>query len=132
MTERSTDLSGGWHGIFSYPNGRMPPTAFTVVLRDHAGILAGDTTEPGQTLGARGQTLHGLLVGRHIGDSVTFTKTYDNYHTAPIHYSGSVNGEATEISGSWDIPGVWSGTFIMVRPAGSAKEIDLRIGEAVT
>ena len=126
------DLSGGWSGIYNYPR-TLRPTAFTATLRDSGGLLAGETTEPGQERHDRGITLHALLDGSREGNAISFIKTYDDPARAhyAVFYTGTVNAEGTEISGRWDIPGVWSGTFIMVRPVGEEERSEARTGETV-
>jgi hypothetical protein len=122
------DLSGGWDGIYNYPH-TAPPTAFTATLRDAAGVIVGETTEPDD----RGGTRHALLDGARQGSAVHFVKSYDdqNRDYGSVRYSGTVNGEGTEITGRWDIPGAWSGTFIMVRHAGEAETAAIRAAETV-
>jgi hypothetical protein len=126
------DLSGGWDGIYNYPRA-MRPNAFTATLRDSAGLLAGETSEPSQEREDRGVILHALIAGSREGSTVRFVKTYDAPSRAhyAVFYSGTVNGEGTEINGRWDIPGVWSGTFIMVRQVGDEAAAEAKIAETV-
>jgi hypothetical protein len=127
------DLSGGWDGIYNYPRGR-PPTAFAATLRDVAGMIVGETSEPATLPGERGSVLHALLEGSREGGTVRFVKTYDERGYArrnAVLYTGTVNGEGTEISGRWEIPGNWSGTFIMVRRSGKEEAVETKIAETV-
>ena len=126
MNRAAMDLSGHWEGIFSYPRA-LPPTPFTVTIREHGNLLSGETTEPGQG----GDTLFGLIEGHRAGASVSFVKTYDDHHAKPIHYAGTLNEESTEITGEWRIPGNWSGTFIMVREARQQAKIERKVGETI-
>lgn len=121
----AADLGGDWDGIFNYPRA-LPPTAFTATLRDHGGVLTGETSEPG-----REGTLFALIEGRREGSGVTFVKVYDDHHAKPIHYAGTLNADATEITGTWHIPGDWSGTFMMMRRGGEVEEVELRATEEV-
>jgi hypothetical protein len=118
------DLGGDWDGIFNYPRA-LPPTAFTATLRDHGGVLTGETSEAG-----REGMLFALIEGRREGSGVAFVKLYDDHHAKPIHYAGTLNTDATEIAGTWRIPGDWSGTFMM-RRAGEAEEVEQRATEEV-
>ncbi len=121
------DLSGQWTGIFNYPRG-LPPTGFTATLRDMGGVLTGETAEPRHDGGA---TLTAMIDGTRTGLAVTFVKIYDaldGEHDS-VRYEGTVDAGGQEITGRWDIPGVWSGTFIMVRDAGVAAA-DEREAEA--
>jgi hypothetical protein len=126
------DLSGGWDGIYNYPRGHRP-NAFAATMRDSHGLLAGEISEPSQEPHDRGAILHALLEGSREGSTVRFVKTYDDPSRAhyAIFYGGTVNGEGTEITGRWDIPGVWSGTFIMVRQVGDEERAEAEIAETV-
>ena len=127
------DLSGGWDGIYNYPHSRRP-TAFTATLRDVAGVIVGETSEPATLPGEQGSTLHALLEGSREGSMVRFAKTYDEPGHArrkAVLYSGIVNGDGTEITGRWEIPGNWSGTFIMVRQVGNEEAIEVKTAETV-
>jgi hypothetical protein len=128
----SDDLSGGWDGIFNYPRGYRP-NAFTATLRDTGGFLTGETTEPSQDRRDRNAVLHAWLEGRRENMTAIFVKHYDDPTRAEdaVHYTGSISPDGTEISGRWDIPGNWSGTFIMVRKAGKTEEAGQKIAETV-
>jgi hypothetical protein len=128
----SGDLSGAWDGIYNYPRGYRP-NAFSATVRDSRGQLAGEISEPSQERRDRGAILHAFLEGSREGNAVSFVKTYDvpsRAHYA-IFYTGTVNGEGSEISGRWDIPGMWSGTFIMMRRIGKEGSVETVIAETV-
>jgi hypothetical protein len=64
--------------------------------------------------------------GARAGASVTFTKIYDpggRRHKKPVRYHGVVDAPATRITGTWMIPAVWSGSFIMTRSPGGKAEV---------
>lgn len=117
------DLSGAWTGIFNYPRD-MPATGFAATLIDSGGVLTGEVVEPRHDGGA---TLHAIIDGRREGHRVRFAKSYDaadgDYDT--VRYDGEVDDAGLEITGGWDIPGAWAGTFIMVREAGTAEKVEL-------
>ena len=122
--EADLDLSGQWTGFFNYPVAAQPVN-FEAVLHDAAGRLTGTTTEPGTTRGSLGRTLHAVIDGHREGRSVSFIKMYDDADGEydSVRYTGAVAGGGDEIAGSWEIPGIWSGTFLMVRrPAASQSE----------
>lgn len=50
--------------------------------------------------------------------SNTTTAADGGYDT--VAYEGIVTNDGDEITGRWDIPGEWSGTFIMTRDDGIA------------
>jgi len=122
----ASDLSGVWHGIFNYPHS-LPPAEFVATLVEHNGALSGETEE----IDSGGRRLTALIHGHHAGSSVSFVKTYDDRHTHPVHYAGTLDPEATEIAGTWRIPGSWSGTFVMVRPAGKEEGVERKVAESV-
>ena len=126
------DLTGSWSGIFNYPRNQRP-NAFNAVLRDSGGIIVGETTEPADGPDDVAMTLVAWIEGRHDGNSVTFVKSYDEANRAhyAVTYSGSVSADGTEIQGVWDIPGVWSGTFIMVRQAGKTDAVEREVAEVI-
>ena len=120
------DLSGVWHGIFNYPRS-LPPTNFVAKLVEHGGALAGETEE----VDPQGQPLTALIHGDRNGSAVRFIKSYDDRHTHAVHYTGALDPDGNEITGTWRIPGNWSGTFVMVRPAGAAEAAERKTDAAV-
>ncbi|HEX4738242.1 MAG TPA: hypothetical protein VH331_11840 [Allosphingosinicella sp.] len=113
------DLTGRWSGIYNYPH-TMPPTPFEAVLRDGGGLITGETVEPG----GRGGTLHAMVEGQRQGSAVRFAKLYDEPPRAAyrVDYVGAIADGGDEIHGRWQIPGNWSGTFLMVREGGAEEE----------
>ncbi len=112
------DLSGKWSGIFNYPH-TEPPTAFEADIADLGGSIVGTVHEPNLYSNPPGALIAAAIDGHRDGRSVTFSKFYDasEGYDDMVVYTGTLNDEATEISGRWTIPGVWSGTFLMIRPA---------------
>jgi len=114
------DLTGRWSGMFNYPHS-MPPTPFEAVIRDSGGFIAGETIETGR----RGGTLQAMVEGRRQGNRVRFAKIYDEAPRAAyrIDYVGTITDGGDEIHGTWQIPGNWGGTFLMVREGGAEEEV---------
>ncbi len=123
------DLSGQWTGIFNYPRG-LPSTGFTATLRDEAGLLSGETVEPRYDGAA---TLHAIIDGRRDGETVRFAKSYDGADGEYdiVRYDGTVDDAGLEIAGRWDIPGIWSGTFIMIREANLGDAVEQQVSETI-
>lgn len=124
------DLSGHWHGFYNMPVDE-PPTPFEAELLDTGGLLSGETSEDGDTPDCFGMTLHAVIDGRREGDRVSFTKRYDYLPRADyaILYEGKLAPGGDEIEGRWTIPGVWSGTFLMVRNAGAGQAEEIEVAE---
>ena len=122
------DVTGAWEGIFSYPRG-LPPSGFRAELREAGGAIVGETEESGDG----GATRHALVAGTRSGGAVIFTKRYDEADRAPhpVNYAGTLDAAGDEITGRWDIPGHWSGTFIMVRAARRAVPVAVEVAETV-
>src|SRR4051812_916621 len=125
------DLSGIWHGFYNMPNGR--PTQFEATIRDAGGMLSGIPTEIGETRDCAGDILHAVIDGRCDGSVVRFEKRYDYLPRAHyvIHYEGALQSGGDEIEGSWRIPRVWSGTFLMVRGARETQAAERTVEEIV-
>ena len=132
MSDPAEDLTGEWTGIFNYPY-RFPSTQFQASLRDHGGLISGVTIEPDLEPQGDGGTLHAVLEGSREGSLVRFTKTYDDLRHAAdvIHYEGQVDQSGDEIAGHWTIPGMWSGTFLMIRASRTDEKAARRVSEKV-
>jgi len=113
------DLTGRWSGIYNYPHS-MPPIAFEAVILDSGAFITGETEESGRN----GDTLHAMVEGHLEGSEVRFAKIYDEAPRAAyrIDYIGTIADGGDEIHGRWQIPGNWSGTFLMVREGGAEEE----------
>lgn len=124
------DISGEWHGLFNYPGAAGPPTEFTAALHEAGGLLSGETSEPS----LHGGMLAARLDGRRTGSSVVFNKLYEESREGDydsVAYQGEIDAEGLEITGRWTIPGVWFGTFIMVRDKGVETEAEREAAEKV-
>lgn len=125
------DLTGRWDGIFNYPR-TLPPNGFFAALVEQAGALTGEIEEPGDEA-ETGSPLSAMVEGERIGSQVRFTKRYDALARAhyAVRYDGTLSAEGDEITGEWTIPGVWSGTFIMVRAARQDEAVEQTASEEV-
>ena len=132
MTAAGVDLTGRWTGFFNYPASTRAVN-FEAVLRDDDGRLTGTTTEPGDTLRTVGGLVTAQIDGGRDGHSVSFVKIYDAADSEYdlVHYSGTVEAEGNEIGGRWEIQSGWSGSFLMVRSAGAAQQIEQEAVESV-
>jgi hypothetical protein len=131
MTGADAGLTGHWTGLYNYPDGG-PPVPFEAVLHESSGCITGTTTETSDLLDRHGEILHAVIDGRREGGTVRFLKMYeadDDYDV--VHYEGTVHPDGDEIDGRWEIPGVWAGTFLMIRAAGTMEERVIEVEEPI-
>src|SRR5206468_3008374 len=76
MSGGADDLSGRWHGFYSYVGGAHA-CAFEAELKDHGGEIVGVTFEVAQFGRDPGATLSASVEGRRIGRAVDLAKIYD-------------------------------------------------------
>jgi len=132
MSGGAADVSGRWHGFYSYrANAHACP--FEAELREHGGDIVGVTFEIAAFGPNPGSTLTAQVEGRRIGSAVDFAKTYDEVALAAysIHYAGTLAEGGNEIEGTWTIPGEHSGTFLMIREGAAEAEEERRATETV-
>lgn len=117
-------LTGVWHGQYSYPVAWMPPASFVATLIDSGGVLGGTTHEA-----TPNGPMNAVVDGSHQGSVVRFVKVYSpaTEEFQDVIYSGTVNGDRTEIEGEWVVPGVWTGRFLMIRNRGKAKAASRKV-----
>ena len=124
MTDRPStqNLTGVWHGIYSYPAERAP-VSFVATLIETGSTVSGTTHEPCAIGGSPNEILYATLAGSRHDSAVAFVKTYDgaNPHYGTVAYEGTLSRDGTEIEGRWMVPGNWSGKFLMIRPAGKTE-----------
>jgi hypothetical protein len=117
MPNDGNNLTGVWSGRYSYPS-ILPPVLFVATLIETKRRLLGSTHEADASVGAVGAMAFATLDGARDGSRVTFTKTYENVPADAnhaVHYVGTLSADGAEISGQWNIPGHWSGNFVMIR-----------------
>jgi hypothetical protein len=119
------NLTGIWHGLYSYPYGRRAPVSFVATLIEAGSTVSGTTHERCGMGGRPNETLYATLLGRRQGSAVVFLKTYDggNPHYGRVSYEGTLSADGTEIEGRWTVPGNWSGKFLMIRSAAKAEAV---------
>jgi hypothetical protein len=108
------NLTGVWNGVFQQPH--FGSVAFTATLIESANQISGSTHERCALFGCPRGTHLALLSGRRQSRTVSFVKTYDppGFGYGSVSYVGELNGDATEIAGTWTIEGL-SGAFLMIR-----------------
>jgi hypothetical protein len=124
VTKQDNNLTGVWHGLYTYP-GQHQPVYFVATLIDSGGHFSGMTHE--SEIGESGAplTLYAAISGARHDTSVFFTKSYDGSggwdHN--VAYEGSINGERTEIEGRWSIGIEATGKFLMIRSRGVTESV---------
>jgi hypothetical protein len=110
------NLTGTWHGLYSYPSNKKP-VSFIAMVSELDGMFDGTTEETGSAGDATGQRLTASVQGRRTGRSLTMLKIYHGAHALydSVQYAGELNEDGSEISGTWRVPESWSGTFLMIR-----------------
>jgi hypothetical protein len=124
MQTGAESLTGVWQGLYTYVGGLS--VSFVATLIESGHTLSGSIHEP-RAFGARvGETIYATLLGSRSGSAISFIKTYQGAGPAygRVDYEGSLSGDATEIEGRWNIAGVGSGKFLMVRSAGKAATVE--------
>jgi hypothetical protein len=124
MSAPSQNLTGVWHGLYSYIAYREP-VYFVATLIDTGSFLSGTTHE--SEVGETGAplTLFASVEGVKTGTQVHFTKVYDGSGgwDHAVAYEGVLNGDATEIEGSWRINAEAFGRFLMIRSRGATEQV---------
>jgi hypothetical protein len=126
----TTNLTGIWHGLYSYPV-ESAPVYFVSTIISAGGYVSGSTHEA--VKGSRGAplTVFAALDGSRQGHSIEFIKAYDGTggwkHT--VRYEGTLNDDATEIEGFWTLSSGWIGRFLMIRSRGMSEEIARKVYE---
>lgn len=125
------DLSGNWIGIYNYP-ALHGPVRFQAVINDSDGWISGTTSEEDEVI-RPGVILTATIEGRRENAAVTFVKVYDDLAVNPdiIRYQGVIAPGGDEISGEWEMPGIWSGTFLMMREGGIEESVERRAAEEI-
>lgn len=110
-------VDGFWTGEYLYDKAGFPTVEFQAELRQLEAIISGNTTEFNTFDHEAGQIIIGELFGKVAGHSISFTKVYKNtsYAADEIAYTGSVSDDGKLITGRWNITGVFSGSFRMIR-----------------
>ena len=129
MSTERANLTGTWHGQFTYADYRQP-VFFVATLVESAGWIDGTTQEPRPVTG---ETICATIGGRRSGSTVTFVKTYQDPPRGygVVNYAGTLNTDGTEIEGSWQISRDWSGRFLMIRSSGTEASVTREVSEFV-
>lgn len=126
---RRTSLSGAWSGAYRYPGDVGPETVFNVQIEEVGSAFTGALQEPNLLHPGRAPVVTAEIEGVRNGAQVSFAKFYDGSGgmSHAVQYDGTADAALERIEGRWTIPGVWSGTFFMLRDDdGAAEEAELK------
>jgi len=124
------DVTGVWYGSWTADHPQVAPGSFIATFEESGGSVDGTITErhPRRS----GLILRAAVIGHRAGATLRFIKQYDGAGgwDHAVRYAGQVNGEGTEISGRWTLPG-YAGSFVMQREKFDVEELEEeeRVGE---
>ncbi|MFT4076473.1 MAG: hypothetical protein QM647_13190 [Asticcacaulis sp.] len=137
MDRNSQNLTGVWHGLYSYvTQPYVPENHFIAVLIDSSGHLSGTVHETITHSNGTSSDQNADVVGKRDVANVTFMKTYDgnNGWSHNVFYVGALNAENNEIEGIWRIHGRYGnyeGKFLMIRNSGNDEAVEVAKYETV-
>jgi hypothetical protein len=113
------DLSGVWYGSYAADQ-YDEASGFIALFEEISGSFTGTITEP-DAGGVRRASVDGVREGA----TLSFVKRYDGSGgwTHAVRYAGHVDGEGTQVAGSWTLQG-WTGSFTMEREKFDAVELE--------
>ena len=122
MSDRQ-DVSGVWYGRWRAEHPAVAPGSFIALLEEEGGGITGTITEPDPD-GDDG-VLRALVGGQRAGADISWVKQYDGAGRLAhaVRYAGSVNADATEIVGRWQLEG-FTGSFAMNREKFDIAELE--------
>ena len=128
MPQPNQSLTGAWQGLYSYPAYREP-VYFVATLIQAGAMLSGIIQEAEVGRSGAPLKLMAYVSGSRAGSAIAFAKTYDGRGgwEHAVQYDGTLNGDATEIEGRWEIKNDWSGRFLMIRSPGATEAVARRI-----
>jgi len=110
------DMTGLWHGTYSYVGYSQGTMPFAANIFDGGGHLSGSIIEP-----ASGEEslyveeIEAMVAGARGGRSVDFTKTYaGQVWTHSVDYVGQLSPDGQTVIGMWSVDSL-DGTFEMHR-----------------
>lgn len=121
MTGDGRDVSGVWFGRWSSEDPFIHPNSFIAVLEEMGGAVDGSVSE---TDPEGSEHLRATISGGRSGAQIHWIKRYDGGRLShAVYYAGTVNEDATEISGGWRLEH-WSGGFAMRREKFTIEELE--------
>lgn len=129
MSDDPLNLAGVWYGRYD-ALGYAETNSFVAHLNDDDGAISGTITEPDTT--GQYDVRRAFVSGSRSGSTLRFVKQYDGGARAhAVRYSGEINADATEISGTWAIVRHHHGIFSMRREKFSASDLEHEVEDAL-
>jgi hypothetical protein len=110
------DMTGLWHGTYSYVGYAQETMPFAANFVDDGGHLSGSIIEPASGEEAfYGEEIEARVAGARGDRSVDFTKTYTGQvWTHSVDYVGQLSPDGQTVTGMWSVDSL-DGTFEMHR-----------------
>ena len=116
MSGDPLDMTGLWHGTYTYTDFRQVTMPFAANLVDDGGHLSGTIIEPASGEERfHAEEIEALIAGARGGQAVDFTKTYAGQawrHS--VDYVGRLSADGQSVTGMWSVDTV-DGVFEMHR-----------------
>jgi hypothetical protein len=136
MTAKTSNLTGVWHGLYSYDLA-LAPVYFVATLMSGVSWISGTSHEAANEIPGQALTLFSTLDGTVAGEAINFIKTYDGtggwVHGVP--YTGTLSADGLEIEGTWEIKEAGymatTGRFLMIRSPGANEAVVREVYESV-
>lgn len=118
MSGDPLDMTGLWHGTYSYVDYASETTPFVANIVDGGGHLSGTIMEPSayeeEEFGG-GEEVEAVIEGARGGQAVDFTKTYQGVvWNHSVDYVGKLSADGQTVTGMWSVESL-DGTFEMHR-----------------
>ena len=110
------DMTGLWHGTYTYPDYARETLPFVANLTDTGGRLSGTIMEPATGEESyHAEETEAVLAGSRGGRAVDFTKTYLGAVWAhSVDYVGQLSADGQSVTGMWSVESL-DGVFEMHR-----------------
>lgn len=116
MSGDPLDMTGLWHGTYSYVAYERQTMPFAANIVDDSGHLSGSIIEPASGEEALlGEEIGAMIAGARGERSVDFTKTYrGQIWSHSVDYVGQLSPDGQMVTGMWSVDSL-DGTFEMHR-----------------
>jgi hypothetical protein len=136
VSNSNDNLTGVWHGLYSY-DAALAPVYFVATLMSGPAWISGTSHEATNEIEGQALTLFAAIEGSREGSAISFVKTYDGTggwsHCVP--YTGTLSPDGLEIEGTWVVQEegylTTTGRFLMIRSNGASEALVRQVYETV-